>query len=173
MYNRLPEAQQALALAPVVVTINGKTVQCRAGDSVAAALLAAGVNECRDTAVKDVPRSVKWCVSHFGDALPDIRQPVRHFGDALPDIRQSVRHFGNALLRLFIHFTHLGNALGQPSKPSRHSATAPPNLPDPRRRGGIRQKVSGKRQKCRAATVPLLPLTFFVLPSPLRLAPLP
>jgi predicted molibdopterin-dependent oxidoreductase YjgC len=56
MYNRLPEAQQALALAPVVVTINGQAVQCCAGDSVAAALLAAGVNECRDTAVKDVPR---------------------------------------------------------------------------------------------------------------------
>lgn len=56
MYNRLPEVQQALALAPVVVTINGKTVQCRGGDSVAAALLAAGLNECRDTAVKDVPR---------------------------------------------------------------------------------------------------------------------
>lgn len=56
MYNRLPEAQQALALAPVVVTINGQTVQCRAGDSVAAVLLAAGLNECRDTAVKGVPR---------------------------------------------------------------------------------------------------------------------
>jgi predicted molibdopterin-dependent oxidoreductase YjgC len=56
MFNRLPEAQQALALAPVVVTINGETVRCRAGDSVAAALLAAGLNECRDTAVKDLPR---------------------------------------------------------------------------------------------------------------------
>lgn len=56
MYNRLPEAQQALALAPVVVTINGQAVQCRAGDSVAAALLAAGFNECRDTAVKEVSR---------------------------------------------------------------------------------------------------------------------
>lgn len=56
MYNRLPEAQQALALTPVLVTINGQTVQCRAGDSVAAVLLAAGLNECRDTAVKGVPR---------------------------------------------------------------------------------------------------------------------
>jgi predicted molibdopterin-dependent oxidoreductase YjgC len=56
MYNRLPEAQQALALAPVLVTINGQTVQCRAGDSVAAVLLAAGLNECRDTAAKGVPR---------------------------------------------------------------------------------------------------------------------
>lgn len=56
MFNRLPEAQQVLALAPVVVTINGQAVRCRAGDSVAAALLAAGLNECRDTAVKDLPR---------------------------------------------------------------------------------------------------------------------
>ena len=56
MYNRLPEAQQALTLAPVVLTINGQTVQCREGDSVAAALLAAGLSECRDTAVKEVAR---------------------------------------------------------------------------------------------------------------------
>ena len=56
MYNRLPEAQQALGLAPVVVNVDGISVQCRAGDSVAAALLAAGLNACRDTAVKEVPR---------------------------------------------------------------------------------------------------------------------
>ena len=92
---------------------------------------------------------------------------------AVRNVRDCSFPSARALLRLFIHFTHLDNALGQPSKPSRHSATAPPNLPDPRRRAGIRQKVAGQRQKCRAATVPLLPLTFFLLPSPLRPAPLP
>ncbi|NDY82528.1 (2Fe-2S)-binding protein [Orrella sp. NBD-18] len=56
MFNRLPEAQQAVAKRSVEVTINGKAVQCREGDSVAAALIAAGFSDCRDTAVKEVPR---------------------------------------------------------------------------------------------------------------------
>ncbi len=56
MFNRLPEAQQALSLRPVVVTINGQTVRCREGDSVAAAMLAAGYADCRDTPVKEVAR---------------------------------------------------------------------------------------------------------------------
>ena len=56
MFNRLPEAQQAVARQLVEVTVNGKTVQCRKGDSVAAALIAAGFSDCRDTPVKEVPR---------------------------------------------------------------------------------------------------------------------
>ncbi len=56
MFNRLPEAQQAVSKRPIDITINGTSVQCREGDSVAAALLAAGFSDCRDTAVKEVPR---------------------------------------------------------------------------------------------------------------------
>lgn len=56
MFNRLPETQQAIIKRPVDLTINGVAVQCREGDSVAAALIAAGFSECRDTAVKEVPR---------------------------------------------------------------------------------------------------------------------
>ncbi|MBB5213857.1 (2Fe-2S)-binding protein [Parapusillimonas granuli] len=56
MFTRLAEAQQAVAQAPVAVTINGEPVQCRAGDTVAAALFAAGFNDCRDTAVREAPR---------------------------------------------------------------------------------------------------------------------
>ena len=56
MFNRLPKAQQAVLKRPVEVTINGKAVQCREGDSVAAALIAAGYSDCRETAVKEVPR---------------------------------------------------------------------------------------------------------------------
>jgi predicted molibdopterin-dependent oxidoreductase YjgC len=56
MFNRLPETQQAVVTRPIDLTINGVAVQCREGDSVAAALIAAGFNECRDTAVKEVPR---------------------------------------------------------------------------------------------------------------------
>ncbi len=56
MFNRLPEALQALSQRPVVVTINGEAVRCREGDSVAAAMLAAGYSDCRDTPVKAVAR---------------------------------------------------------------------------------------------------------------------
>ena len=38
------------------VTVNGAELQCRAGDSVAAALFAGGMQACRDTAVGEVPR---------------------------------------------------------------------------------------------------------------------
>ena len=38
------------------VTVNGAELQCRAGDSVAAALFAGGMQVCRDTAVGEVPR---------------------------------------------------------------------------------------------------------------------
>ena len=56
MFKRLPEAQQAMRQHPVAVTINGQPVQCREGDTVAAAMFAAGVVDCRDTAVSGVPR---------------------------------------------------------------------------------------------------------------------
>jgi len=56
MFNRLPDTQQAVINRPIDLTINGVVVQCREGDSVAAALIAAGFSECRDTAVKEVPR---------------------------------------------------------------------------------------------------------------------
>ncbi|CAN1570309.1 2Fe-2S iron-sulfur cluster binding domain containing protein [Burkholderiaceae bacterium] len=84
MFNRLPEAQQALALAPVVVTINGKAVQCREGDSVAAALLAAGLSECRDTAVKDVPRGPFCLMGICYDCLVMIDDQPNQQGCMIP-----------------------------------------------------------------------------------------
>lgn len=56
MFNRLDEAQRQAQCAPVRVTVNGAELQCRAGDSVAAALFAGGMQACRDTAVGEVPR---------------------------------------------------------------------------------------------------------------------
>jgi hypothetical protein len=56
MFKRLDEAQRQAAGAPVRVTVNGAELQCRQGDSVAAALFAGGVQACRDTAVNEVPR---------------------------------------------------------------------------------------------------------------------
>lgn len=56
MFKRLDEAQRQTQGAPVRVTVNGAELQCRQGDSVAAALFAGGVSVCRDTAVNEVPR---------------------------------------------------------------------------------------------------------------------
>ena len=56
MFKRLDEAQRQTQGAPVRVTVNGAELQCRQGDSVAAALFAGGVSACRDTAVNEVPR---------------------------------------------------------------------------------------------------------------------
>ncbi len=56
MFKRLDEAQRQAQGAPVRVTVNGTDLQCRQGDSVAAALFAGGMQACRDTAVGEVPR---------------------------------------------------------------------------------------------------------------------
>ena len=52
MFRRLPEARVAVA-----VTVDGRSVEAREGDSVAAAMLAAGVAHCRTTPVGGVPRA--------------------------------------------------------------------------------------------------------------------
>ena len=62
MFKRLDEAQRQAQGAPVRVTVNGAELQCRAGDSVAAALFAGGMQACRDTAVGEVPRG-PYCMT--------------------------------------------------------------------------------------------------------------
>ena len=52
MFRRLREAG-----AVVAVTVDGRPVEARAGESVAAAMLAAGVESCRTTPVGGVPRA--------------------------------------------------------------------------------------------------------------------
>lgn len=42
---------------PVTITIDGRRVKAREGDSVAAALLAAGIDHCRTTPVSGAPRA--------------------------------------------------------------------------------------------------------------------
>jgi len=62
MFNRLDIA--ALSAAPpakavggaVTITIDGRSVTCRAGDTVAAALFASGLSACRDTPVSGAAR---------------------------------------------------------------------------------------------------------------------
>jgi predicted molibdopterin-dependent oxidoreductase YjgC len=53
MFRRLPDG-----LSPAVaLTFDGRPIVARAGDSVAAALLANGALACRDTAVSGAPRA--------------------------------------------------------------------------------------------------------------------
>ena len=57
MFRRLPDA----AGDPVALTINGQSAQALAGDSVAAALLAAGVEHCRTTPISN-SRRAPYCM---------------------------------------------------------------------------------------------------------------
>ena len=52
MFKRLAEAG-----AGVAITVDGKRVACRAGDTVAAALIAADIDHCRTTPVTGAPRA--------------------------------------------------------------------------------------------------------------------
>jgi sarcosine oxidase subunit alpha len=56
MFKRLHEA------ATVRITIDGKHVMARAGETVAAAMLAAGVDHCRTTPVSGAPRA-PYCMT--------------------------------------------------------------------------------------------------------------
>jgi predicted molibdopterin-dependent oxidoreductase YjgC len=53
MFKRLPE----LAGETVPFTVDGREVRARDGDTVAAALLAAGIDHCRTTPVSGAPRA--------------------------------------------------------------------------------------------------------------------
>jgi D-hydroxyproline dehydrogenase subunit gamma len=52
MFKRLAEAG-----APVAITVDGRQIAARAGDTVAAALIAAGIAHCRTTPVSGAPRA--------------------------------------------------------------------------------------------------------------------
>ena len=52
MFKRLAEAG-----APVAITVDGKAISARTGDTVAAALLAAGIDHCRATPVTGALRA--------------------------------------------------------------------------------------------------------------------
>ena len=52
MFKRLAEVG-----APVAITVDGKAISARTGDTVAAALLLAGIDHCRTTPVTGAPRA--------------------------------------------------------------------------------------------------------------------
>ena len=51
MFKRLDDAARALTEQPIQIFVDERPLTCRAGDSVAAALLAAGMDACRETVV--------------------------------------------------------------------------------------------------------------------------
>jgi predicted molibdopterin-dependent oxidoreductase YjgC len=53
MFRRLPDASGQ----PVRLTVDGKSIEARAGDNVAAALIAAGINSCRTTPISGAQRA--------------------------------------------------------------------------------------------------------------------
>jgi sarcosine oxidase subunit alpha len=68
MFKRLPDA----AGATVRLTIDGKAIDAREGDTVAAALLAAGIDHCRTTPVSGAPRAPYCMVGVCFDCLVTI-----------------------------------------------------------------------------------------------------
>jgi predicted molibdopterin-dependent oxidoreductase YjgC len=68
MFRRLPDP----VAAGVTVSVDGRPVTARAGDSVAAALLAAGIVACRTTPVGDVPRAPFCMMGVCFDCLVEI-----------------------------------------------------------------------------------------------------
>jgi len=78
MFKRLDAVAGQAPGATVRIDINGVPVQCRAGDSVAAALLASGHDACRDTVVGGVPRGPYCMMGVCYDCLVTIDgQPNR------------------------------------------------------------------------------------------------
>lgn len=68
MFRRLPDA----APASLLVTVDGNPLECREGDSVAAALFAAGYAACRTTAVTGTPRGPYCMMGICYDCLVEI-----------------------------------------------------------------------------------------------------
>jgi predicted molibdopterin-dependent oxidoreductase YjgC len=68
MFKRLPEA----AGSPVRLTVDGKAIDAREGDTVAAALFANGIDHCRTTPVSGAPRAPYCMMGVCFDCLMEI-----------------------------------------------------------------------------------------------------
>jgi predicted molibdopterin-dependent oxidoreductase YjgC len=68
MFRRLPDPD----MPSVTLSIDGRSIGARAGDSVAAALLAAGIVTCRTTPVGEAPRAPYCMMGVCFDCLVEI-----------------------------------------------------------------------------------------------------
>ena len=85
MFRRLPEAGERLAL-----TIDGARIEARAGDTVAAALLAAGIAYCRTTPVSGAKRAPYCLMGVCFDCLVTI-DGVGNRQSCLIPVREGMR----------------------------------------------------------------------------------
>lgn len=72
MFRRIDAAVMQSTERKVRVTVDGATLECREGDSVAAVLFAAGVVACRDTAVSGAARGPYCMMGVCYDCLVSI-----------------------------------------------------------------------------------------------------
>jgi predicted molibdopterin-dependent oxidoreductase YjgC len=86
MFRRLREARGAR----VNVTIDGKPVEARAGDSVAAAMLAAGLSHCRTTTVSGARRAPYCMMGVCFDCLVTV-DGIGNRQGCLVEVREGMR----------------------------------------------------------------------------------
>ena len=86
MFRRLPDALGQ----HVTITIDGKPVETRAGDSVAAAMLAAGFDCCRTTAVSGAKRAPYCMMGVCFDCLVTV-DGIGNRQGCLVEVRQGMR----------------------------------------------------------------------------------
>lgn len=72
MFKRLDDAARALTEQPIQIFVDERPLTCRAGDSVAAALLAAGIDACRETVVSGRARGPYCMMGVCYDCLMQI-----------------------------------------------------------------------------------------------------
>lgn len=72
MFKRLDDAARALTEQPIQIFVDERPLTCRAGDSVAAALLAAGIDACRETVVSGRARGPYCMMGVCYDCLVEI-----------------------------------------------------------------------------------------------------
>jgi sarcosine oxidase subunit alpha len=96
MFQRLPDAHAA----PVRIYIEGEACEARAGDSVAAALLASGRDHCRTTAVTSSQRAPYCMMGVCFDCLVSIDGVANRQGCLVPvrdGMRIEIQHGKRAL----------------------------------------------------------------------------
>lgn len=72
MFKRLDDAARALTEQPIQIFVDQRPLNCRAGDSVAAALLAADIDACRETVVSGSARGPYCMMGVCYDCLVQI-----------------------------------------------------------------------------------------------------
>jgi D-hydroxyproline dehydrogenase subunit gamma len=85
MFKRLAETG-----VPVAITVDGKAIGARAGDTVASALLAAGIDPCRTTPVTGAPRAPYCLMGICFDCLVTVDGVGSRQGCLVP-VREGMR----------------------------------------------------------------------------------